>query len=76
LQYVEFEGPAYIKEWGAQNNCELPITKIYENKQLPAFAEYDLLLIMDGPMSISDTDKYAWLNKEKEYLSKGSNCTK
>lgn len=68
LQHVEFEGPAYIKEWAAQNSCDLKITKLYKNEKLPSIDTYDLLVIMGGSMSTSDTDKYEWMIKEKRYL--------
>jgi GMP synthase-like glutamine amidotransferase len=42
----------------------------------PNTSEYDLLIILGGPMSTCDTQKYPWLNQEKKYIQDAINADK
>jgi len=68
IQHVPFEHPAYLLKWANQHNYFYSITKIYESTALPAMDEFDMLVIMGGPMSAYDENKFAWLKIEKEYI--------
>lgn len=72
LQHVDFEGLGYIQRWLLENKLEYTATKFYEpGAVLPDPADIDILIIMGGPMSIYDENRYVWLKSEKVFIK---NC--
>ncbi|HKI87565.1 MAG TPA: type 1 glutamine amidotransferase [Draconibacterium sp.] len=70
LQHVPHERPGYIEEWAIQRNYNLSVTKLFnEEHTFPELKDFDLLVIMGGPMSVFDTDKYTWMTAEKSFVS-------
>jgi len=70
LQHVPFENPGLILEWAEEKNFPVRFTQLFRQETLPNPDEFDLLIIMGGPMSLSDTEKYPWLVQEKAFLKK------
>ncbi|NOY51259.1 MAG: type 1 glutamine amidotransferase [Chlorobi bacterium] len=70
LQHVSFEPPAYIADWALAKGHELSFTKFHEAFTIPFPEDIDMLIIMGGPMSVSDEDKHSWLIEEKKYLAR------
>ena len=68
IQHVEFEKPALIEQWGKENNHTFSFSLLYKDQLLPDFKNFDLLVIMGGPMGVHDTDKYPWLKTELEFI--------
>lgn len=71
LQHVDFEGPAAITEWALTNGHTLSFTHFYKDEPLPSKLNFDLLVVMGGPMSFDEDDKYAWMPLEKVFIK---NC--
>ncbi len=68
LKHIAFEGPAAIAQWAQEKGHELQIQPVYLNKPLPSPDQFDVLLVMGGPMNIYEDAKYPWLPKEKSYI--------
>jgi GMP synthase-like glutamine amidotransferase len=68
IQHVFFEHPGYLLNWAKQHNHSVNITYIYESTALPAIDEFDLLIIMGGPMGAYEEHKYDWLKTEKQFI--------
>jgi GMP synthase-like glutamine amidotransferase len=68
LQHVPHEGPGFIEEWATQRNYSLTATKLYEGDPFPEMTDFDLLVIMGGPMSVHDDDKISWLQDELSFV--------
>lgn len=68
LQHVPFETPAYI-ETIADNSCQISTTRLFSGDTFPALSEFDLLVILGGPMNIYEHDRYSWLHKEKHFIA-------
>ncbi len=68
FQHVSFEGLGNIEEWASVNGHELSATKFYLDPTLPALDSFDWLVIMGGPMSVYDEQKYSWLVAEKQFI--------
>lgn len=71
LQHVPFEGLGSIKSWIDKAGYETTATKFHESTSLPDPREIDLLIILGGPMSVNDEEKYPWLRIEKQFIK---NC--
>ncbi len=70
LQHVPFEGIAYIENWIKVNGNEMAGTKLFAGEIPAADMDFDMLVVMGGPMNIYEEDKYSWLAKEKKYIEK------
>lgn len=70
LQHVPFEGLGYIETWAQKSGYILSATKMYEQHMFPSLDEFDMLVIMGGPMGTYEEDKYPWLRDEKAFVRK------
>lgn len=68
LQHVPFEGPAYIRTWAEKRGHSLSYTRLFLGETMPSFDAFDWLVVMGGPMSVNDEDRYGWLVHEKEFI--------
>lgn len=76
LQHVPFEEPGYIDAWAKQRQHILTSTKLYESVSLPQLNDFDMLIIMGGPMNIYQHEQYPWLPAEKEFIKNAIAATK
>jgi GMP synthase-like glutamine amidotransferase len=76
FQHAAFEGLGSIQTWIENNNHQLSATKFYEDAILPDLENIDWLIVMGGPMGVYDTDKYPWLNAEKEFIRRAIDLNK
>jgi GMP synthase-like glutamine amidotransferase len=76
IQHVLFEHPGYLLTWAKQQNHSVSTSYIYEPKALPALEDFDMLIIMGGPMGAYEEDKYDWLKKEKQFVAATINAGK
>jgi GMP synthase-like glutamine amidotransferase len=68
LQHVPFEGLGSIESWLGTRGYELTHTRFFESTELPDSEAIDLLVIMGGPMSVNDEDRFPWLVSEKQFV--------
>lgn len=68
LQHVPFEGLGFIEDWANEKRHSVTATKFFENDPLPEIHDFDLLIILGGPMNIHDEEEHSWLKAEKEFL--------
>jgi len=68
LQHVPFEGLGSIESWFEANGYELTRTLFFESTDLPDTKAIDFLVIMGGPMSVNDEEKFPWLVSEKQFI--------
>ncbi len=76
LQHVSFEGLGSIDNWVKGRGYTLSCTKLYLNELLPKQDEFDLLIVMGGPMGIYDDEQYPWLQREKAFVKKAIDADK
>ncbi len=68
FQHVPFEEIGYIEEWVGAHGLPLSATRFYEHDYLPSVDEMDWLIVLGGPMSVSDEQEFPWLAKEKRVI--------
>ncbi len=73
IMHVPFEDPAAISNWAKEKGAKENYSKLYEKVDFPNMDDFDLLIIMGGPMGVHDEDKYPWLKDEKTFLKKAIN---
>lgn len=70
ILHAPFEGPGLIKEWMTLGNDELVEKFAWELPAPGSLDSYDGIIVMGGPMSVNDEDKYPWLISEKQFITK------
>jgi GMP synthase-like glutamine amidotransferase len=68
LQHASFETPGNIAVWAEARGHVIATTHLYRGDPLPNLADFDLLVVMGGPMSVNDESEHAWLAPEKELI--------
>ena len=68
LTHVSFEGPGLIESWADAHQHSLRPVGLYRGEALMPLSEIDLLIIMGGPMSVTQEARYPWLRTEKAHL--------
>jgi GMP synthase-like glutamine amidotransferase len=68
LQHVSFETPGLLADEIRERGHCLRTTALYQGEPLPALTDFDVLIVMGGPMSIHDEAEYPWLRGEKELI--------
>jgi GMP synthase-like glutamine amidotransferase len=67
LQHVEYETPEAIAEWAAARGHALEtVMPLFE--RFPAAADFDMLVVMGGPMGAYEDATYPWLVSEKRFI--------
>jgi GMP synthase (glutamine-hydrolysing) len=73
---VNFEGPGIIADWTKSRGYEMSFTRFYLGENLPKVKDIDLLVIMGGPMSFDEFDKYPWLKDEILFIKEVINANR
>jgi GMP synthase (glutamine-hydrolysing) len=68
LQHVAFEGPGSIAEWAEKKRARTSATRLFLGEPLPDPEDFDLLIVMGGPMNIYEEKAYPWLAAEKQCI--------
>ncbi len=68
--HASFEGPAAIRDWAHAKALEMTATRTYAGEQLPGTSEFDFLVVMGGPQSPLEIEKYPFLRDEIELVSR------
>jgi GMP synthase-like glutamine amidotransferase len=61
IQHVPFEGIGLIEDWIKEKGHVVSGTLLEEGSHSPEPGAFDWLIVMGGPMSINDDEKYPWL---------------
>jgi len=67
--HVPFEGVGSIAAWATEKGHPLTLTPLYLGETPPARADYDLLVVMGGPMGVYDEADHPWLAAEKAAIA-------
>jgi GMP synthase (glutamine-hydrolysing) len=70
LQHVPFEGLGSMEPYFLKKGHKLTATQLYKGQRLPALEKLDWLIVMGGPMSVYDENRYSWLKEEKEFIKR------
>ena len=68
LQHVPFEDLGYIQEWAEDNRFPITKTAVYNQEAYPDLEAFDVLIVLGGPMSVSEESEYPWMKNEKTFI--------
>lgn len=69
LQHVPFEDPAGILDWASAHGCWASGSRLYARERLPGLRDFDLLVVMGGPMGVRDMDEHPWMEEEAVFIA-------
>jgi GMP synthase-like glutamine amidotransferase len=69
LQHVSFETPGKLLDHFSDKRYRVSTTALYRGESLPSSPDFDVLVIMGGPMSVHDEDLFPWLRAEKALIA-------
>lgn len=67
LKNVQNEGPGTIEDFLVANNIDCRIIDL-SSEDIPPPDDFDVLVILGGPMSVNDADKYPYIRREIELV--------
>ncbi|MFA7060903.1 MAG: type 1 glutamine amidotransferase [Pedobacter sp.] len=68
LQHVPFEGIGSMALWLDEHSADVSYTRFYMGHALPQAKDFDLIIVMGGPMSVNDEASLPWLKPEKLFI--------
>ncbi|MSM39062.1 MAG: amidotransferase [Geobacter sp.] len=68
LQHVPFEGIGSMAQWLEDQSADVSYTRFFEDHALPQAKDFDLIIVMGGPMSVNDDACLPWLRPEKQFI--------
>jgi GMP synthase (glutamine-hydrolysing) len=69
VQHVAFEGPALIAAVLAEHGAEVRVVRVDRDEPLPRPDEFDVLVVMGGPMGAHDDGEHPHLADERALLA-------
>ncbi|MBC6428470.1 MAG: HIT domain-containing protein [Cellvibrionales bacterium] len=69
LQHVPFEGAGTVLPYFAGRGQRAEVVHLYRGQALPAVGDFDLLVVMGGPMGVADVAEYGFLAAEKRLIA-------
>lgn len=69
LQHVPFEDIGSLHSDIQAKGFSLSTTHLYKGDNTPELNDFDVLIVMGGPMGVYDDDQYPWLAPEKEFIA-------
>lgn len=76
VQHVPFEGLGSMANYFGADGFELSASQLYAGDSMPHPDQFDLLIVMGGPMGVSDVAQYPWLVEEKRGIANAIECGK
>lgn len=68
FQHVPFESLGSIEDWALARGHQLAVTRFWADDPLPALADFELAIVLGGPMNIYEHERFPWLIPEKIWL--------
>ncbi|MBN1561750.1 type 1 glutamine amidotransferase [candidate division KSB1 bacterium] len=68
IQHVPFENPGSILDWAENAAIAVNGSHLYRGEPLPRLDDFEALIVMGGPMAVSDDHLYAWMAAEKKLI--------
>jgi GMP synthase-like glutamine amidotransferase len=68
LQHLAAEGPGAIGDHLRQAGLALTVVELDEGEAIPPLSDFDLMVVMGGPMDVWQGHLHPWMTKEKEAI--------
>ncbi len=65
FQHLDVEHPGIFREFWGQRGFQMHTVELDAGEPIPDLDDFDLLVVMGGPMDVWQEDKHPWLKPEK-----------
>lgn len=65
FQHLDVEHPGAFRDFWAERGVEWRAVELDAGEDIPWIEDYDLLVVMGGPMDVWEEDEHPWLKPEK-----------
>ena len=76
LYHVPFEDIGSMAPYLRRGGHHLSATRLWQAEPLPDMTDFDLLIVMGGPMGVHDEARHPWLADEKRFIEAAMNRNK
>mgnify|MGYP001095674039 FL=1 len=76
LKHFSFDDASVILTWARERGCPVELFEPPSGLPFPTPDSFDLLVILGGPMSVTEEDRHPWLKTEKAFLREAIRCGK
>jgi GMP synthase (glutamine-hydrolysing) len=76
LQHASYEGPACIPAWVQERGYLFSTTRLDLGEQFPMLDDFELLIVLGGPMSVYRENPWPWMAAEKQFIRKAIHAGK
>ncbi|RTL51501.1 MAG: type 1 glutamine amidotransferase [Sphingobacteriales bacterium] len=76
IQHVSFENPGSLLQWAKNMGHQIHITRVFNEEPFPEPDQYDMLIVMGGPMGIYQEKKFKWMTAEKTCIEQAIHAAK
>jgi GMP synthase-like glutamine amidotransferase len=68
FQHVPFEGLGALESFFTARGASIATTRFFFGEKPPTPENFDMLVVLGGPMGVYDEDRHSWLREEKSAL--------
>ena len=68
LSHVPFEQLGAMEDWFRERGAEITRSLLFQDDPLPGIDDFDVLVVMGGPMGADDESRFAWMAAEKALI--------
>ncbi|MGB2336872.1 MAG: amidotransferase, partial [Alcanivorax sp.] len=68
LSHVPFEQLGAMETWFQERDISIRHSLLFAGDALPAPADFDVLVVMGGPMGADDDPRFPWMSAEKALI--------
>ncbi len=71
LMHVSYEDLGSMEPLLKKKGYEIEYVRLYKDSYIfPSLDKLDALIIMGGPMSVNDSDRFSWISHEKDFIAR------
>jgi GMP synthase - Glutamine amidotransferase domain len=68
LKHFSFDDASVLLTWAKDRGCPAEVFEPPSGQPFPPVGSFDLLVVLGGPMSVTEEDRHPWLIREKAFL--------
>lgn len=76
ILHADFEAAGMIEDWSKKRGHAFSAVKPYRGEELPQDTDFDFLVVMGGPQSPLESEKYPYLNDEISFIQRAVEADK
>ena len=76
LQHIDYAGPGILPTYADEHGHSFEVFPVWEVDTFPDIYSFDFLIILGGPFSVNDLERFAWMQREVDFIQRAIECKK